>query len=189
MGSDPADAPSSHPPTRHTRLVSLDFPSPTNSVASTEEVFLGYLDFFRATVAAKLDGLDESALRTSLVPSGWTPLGLVTHLTAMERRWLVWGIAGENVEDPWYDERDDRWYADPARTSAELVEQMHAMGRWTREIVAARSLDDVGAPGPRWDGHPPPTVQRVLFHVLQEYARHVGHLDIVRELADGTVGE
>jgi Protein of unknown function (DUF664) len=169
--------------------MTIDFPSPTTPVGSTDQVFLGYLDFFRATVAGKLEGLDESALRTSLVPSGWTPLEMVTHLTAMERRWLVWGIAGEPVDDPWYDERDDRWYVDPDATAAELVERMHAGGRRTREIVEARSLDDVGAPGPRWDGREPPTLQRVLFHVLQEYARHVGHLDIVRELADGSTGE
>jgi hypothetical protein len=50
-------------------------------------------------------------------------------------------------------------------------------------------LSEVGKPGPRWDGAEPATLERILFHLLQEYARHAGHLDIVRELADGRVGE
>jgi hypothetical protein len=47
----------------------------------------------------------------------------------------------------------------------------------------------VGQPGDRWDGADPATLERILFHLVQEYARHVGHLDIVRELIDGEVGE
>jgi hypothetical protein len=47
----------------------------------------------------------------------------------------------------------------------------------------------VGQPGERWDGADPPTLERILFHLLQEYARHVGHLDIVTELATGAAGE
>jgi Protein of unknown function (DUF664) len=50
-------------------------------------------------------------------------------------------------------------------------------------------VDEIGQPGERWDGEPPATLERVLFHLTQEYARHVGHLDIVCELAGGPVGE
>ena len=56
-------------------------------------------------------------------------------------------------------------------------------------VVQSHELSDVGRPGERWEGAQPPTLERVLFHLLQEYARHVGHLDVVRELADGEVGE
>jgi hypothetical protein len=59
----------------------------------------------------------------------------------------------------------------------------------TRHVVRSHGLDDIGQPGERWDGAPPPPLRRVLLHLLQEYARHVGHLDIVRELTDGSVGE
>ena len=55
--------------------------------------------------------------------------------------------------------------------------------------AASRDLDEVGQPGDRWDGADPATLERVLFHLLQEYARHVGHLDIVTELATGHAGE
>jgi len=56
-------------------------------------------------------------------------------------------------------------------------------------VVQSYELSDIGRPSERWDGAPPPTLERVLFHLFQEYARHVGHLDVVRELVDGEVGE
>jgi hypothetical protein len=59
----------------------------------------------------------------------------------------------------------------------------------TRAIVESHDLDDAGKPGDRWDGADPATLERVLFHLLQEYARHLGHLDVVVELATGQSGE
>jgi hypothetical protein len=56
-------------------------------------------------------------------------------------------------------------------------------------MLQAHALTDVGQPGPRWEGQPPPTLERVLLHLVQEYARHLGHLDIVVELAGGPTGE
>jgi hypothetical protein len=55
--------------------------------------------------------------------------------------------------------------------------------------VTEHDLDEVGQPGDRWDGAKPPTLERVLFHLLQEYARHVGQLDVVSEISGGPVGE
>lgn len=167
----------------------MDFPSPTNPRADRREVLLEYLDFYRSVVRDKVDGLDEAALRTTQLPSGWTPIELVTHLVNVERRWLVWGFEGVDVGDPWADERDDRWYADPGRSVVELLEALDAGGRHTRDVVLAHTLDDVGAPSARWDGRAPPRLERVLLHLVQEFARHAGHLDIVRELADGRTGE
>ncbi len=169
--------------------MTVPFPSPTIPVASRAEVFLGYLDYFRATLLAKLDGLPETELRGSRLPSGWTPLELLKHVTNVERRWLEWGFEGADVEDPWADRRGDRWYVDPAESLDDLVTAFHARAGATRAIVARHDLTEVGRPSERWDGEDPPTLERVLFHLLQEYARHVGHLDIVRELIDGTTGE
>jgi uncharacterized damage-inducible protein DinB len=165
------------------------FPSPTEPDGTTADVFLRYLDFFRATVVQKLRGLDETQLRTTSVPSGWTPLELLKHLVAMEQRWLVWGFAGQDVGDAWFDRRDHRWFVGEDETVADLVARLDSGGRRTRQLVQSHALSDVGEPGPRWDGKDPATLERVLFHVLQEYARHVGHLDIVRELTDGSTGE
>ena len=74
-------------------------------------------------------------------------------------------------------------------TLAGLVAALNAQAGRTRAIVGAHDLADTGQPGERWDGADPPSLERVLFHLLQEYARHVGQLDIVTELAGGPVGE
>jgi len=169
--------------------MTLPFPSPTVPISSRAEVFLGYLDYYRSVIVAKVDGLDDQTLRQSRLPSGWTPIELVKHLAYVEVRWFVWGFEGEDVDDPWGDNRDGRWYVGDDETLPELVQQLLTGGERTRAIVEAHDLADVGAPGERWDGKPAATLERVLFHVLQEYARHAGHLDIVRELTDGAVGE
>jgi uncharacterized damage-inducible protein DinB len=165
------------------------FPSPTQAVASRAEVFLRYLDFFRDVVVAKVSGLPESDLRGSRVPSGWTLLELVRHLRYVERRWLEWGFEGHDVPDPWGDRREDRWYVAPEEAAGLVIAELVAQGERTRAIIQAHDLDEVGAPGPRWDGEPPATLERVLFHLVQEYARHAGQLDVVRELVDGEIGE
>jgi hypothetical protein len=169
--------------------VTVPFPEPTDPRASRAEVFLGYLEYFRSVVVGRLDGLPDDELRTSRLPSGWTPLELLEHLIHVERRWLVWGFEGEPVPDPWADRRDGRWYVPPGETLPDLVAALADQAERTRAIVEAHDLADVGQPGERWRGAPPATLERVLFHLLQEYARHAGHLDIVRELIDGRTGE
>jgi uncharacterized damage-inducible protein DinB len=169
--------------------MTVPFPEPTEPAASRAEVFLRYLDFFRDRVVNKLSGLPPDALRTSRLLSGWAPIELIKHLTYVEMRWLEWGFEGQDRADPWGDRRDGRWYVGPDETLDELEAALLAQAARTREIVASRDLDDVGQPGDRWDGAEPPTLERVLFHLLQEYARHVGQLDIVAEIAGGPVGE
>jgi uncharacterized damage-inducible protein DinB len=165
------------------------FPSPTLPVASRAEVFTGYLDYFRSRLVSKLRSLPEEELRSSRLPSGWPPIALIRHLRYVERRWLEWGFSGVPVTDPWGDERDGRWYVGPGETLDDLVAQLDDQASRTRAVVAEHDLADVGQPGERWDGAPPATLERVLFHLLQEYARHVGQLDVVAELAGGETGE
>ncbi|MFY9926511.1 MAG: DinB family protein [Streptosporangiaceae bacterium] len=165
------------------------FPSPTVPAGSRAEVFLRYLDFFRSRVAAKVAALPDAELRRSRLPSGWTPLELVKHLRHVERRWLEWGFEGRDLADPWADTRDGRWAVAPDETAASLLAGLHEQAGRTRAIVQAHDLAEVGQPGERWDGADPASLERVLFHLLQEYARHVGHLDVVAELATSTTGE
>lgn len=167
----------------------IEFPSPTLPVGSRTQVLLGYLRYYRAVLLAKLDGLPDQALRSSLLPSGWSPLELLKHLTYVELRWLDWGFAGQRFDAPWGDHEDDRWHVGPDETAEGLVAALQARARRTEEIATAHPLDAVGAPGERWDGAPPATLERVLLHVMNEYARHLGHLDVVRELLDGRTGE
>ena len=169
--------------------MSIPFPEPTTPAASRAEVLLRYLDYFRSVVLAKVGSLEEPAQRTSHLPSGWTPLELVKHLTFVERRWLVWGFEGQALDDPWGDSLGGRWALGADESTAEVLSAMADQAAVTRGVVQRHDLDAVGQPGDRWDGAEPATLERVLLHLLQEYARHAGHLDVVRELVDGTVGE
>ena len=166
-----------------------EFPSPTHPATSRSEVFLRYLDYFRAVLVDKVADLPEHELRTSRLPSGWSPVELVRHLTYVERRWLVWGFEGRDVPDPWGDSRDGRWYVGTDVTLRELLGELDTQAEETRRVVESHDLAETGAPGERWDGEEPATLERVLFHLVQEYARHAGHLDVVRELVDGRTGE
>ena len=169
--------------------MSVPFPEPTAPVATRAEVFLGYLDYFRDRLVSKLQSLPEGELRRSRLPSGWTPIELLKHLRYVELRWLEWGFEGRDVGDPWADRRDDRWYVAPDETLAALVAELAEQAGRTRAIVASHDLADIGLPGERWDGADPASLERILFHLLQEYARHTGHLDIVTELATSQTGE
>ena len=169
--------------------MAAEFPEPTAPRDSRAETLLGYLDFFRARVAEKIAELPVAEATGSQLPSAWTPVELAWHLRCMERRWLVWGFLGEAVADPWADHVDDRWSVPDGTSVAGVLDALHAQGERTREVVAAHELDEIGAPGPRWDGAAPASLERVLLHVLQEYARHLGQLDVVVELAGGPTGE
>lgn len=163
-----------------------DFPAPTAPRATRADVLLGYLDFFRGRVLAKVESLPVADRDRSVVGSGWTARQLVWHLANVERRWLEWGFEGADVNDPWADQTDGRW-AVPA--GLEPLDALQARGLRTGDIVGRHRLEEVGAPGPRWDGAPPATLERVLLHLMQEYARHLGHLDVVLELMTEAVGE
>jgi uncharacterized damage-inducible protein DinB len=169
--------------------MSVPFPEPTTTVATRAGVFLGYLDYFRSQLVGKLEALPGAELRRSRLPSGWTPAELLKHLTYVELRWLEWGFEGRDVGDPWADGRDGRWHVAASETLDELVGALRAQAARSRAVVESHDLADIGQPGERWEGADPPSLERILFHLLQEYARHVGHLDIVSELAGGRTGE
>ncbi len=170
-------------------MPSVPFPEPTTPVSAPAAVFLGYLDYFRYQLVSKLQALPRSELRRSRLPSGWTPIELLNHLSHVEMRWLEWGFEGRDVADPWADSQDGRWHVAAGRDLEELVTALQAQAARTRAIVESHDLADIGQPGDRWDGADPPSLERILFHLLQEYARHIGHLDIASELAGGETGE
>ena len=169
--------------------MSEPFPEATMLLASRREVFLCYLDYFRSQVAAKVESLPAADLRHSRLPSGWTPLELVKHLGYVELRWLEWGFEGRDVGDPWGDSVNGRWSVGPDETRETLLAGLREQAHRSRAVIEAHDLGEVGHPGERWAGADPATLERVLFHLLQEYARHLGHLDIVTELAGAPSGE
>ena len=167
----------------------MPFPEPTAPAGSRAEVFLRYLDYFRSRLAAKLESLPAAELARSRLASGWTPLELAKHLRYVELRWLEWGFEGRAFADPWADNKDGRWHVGPEETLSSLLADLDDQDGRTRAIVESHDLDEIGRPGDRWGAADPATLERVLFHLLQEYARHLGQLDIVVELATGQIGE
>lgn len=170
-------------------MTTTEFPEPA-STPDLRGLLLDYLDFFRGVLSDKLEGLTDRELRTSVVLSGWTPAGLVNHLANVERRWLLWGFLGEPVDDPWRDSAANGGWLTPEASIADLAELLDAAAAQTRSIVEAHELTDTASVGGRFaDEAAAPQLQWILLHLVQEYARHLGHLDIARELIDGRTGE
>lgn len=166
----------------------MKLPEPGESTSGAS-LFATYLDYFRSEIRRKTSDLDASSLTISRLPSGWTAAELVAHLVHMERRWFVWGFLGEQVDSPWGDQgADGRWTT--KTPVGELLDALDSGGERTREILETHPLATPAAVGGRFTSdEPAPTLLAIAFHVLQEYARHTGHLDVVRELTDGTTGE
>ncbi|WP_027343498.1 DinB family protein [Hamadaea tsunoensis] len=164
---------------------------PPKHLADPAELFEAYLDFYRQVILRKLEGLSEEELRGSRLPSGWTPLGLLWHLRCMERRWYEWGFAGRPFDDPWADHGpEDSWAIPADMSSTQVFAAYAAQPARSHLAIAGADLADTAALGGRFaTAAEAPTLAWIHFHVLQEYARHAGHLDIARELADGAVGE
>ncbi len=151
-------------------------------------LFSAYLDFYREKAVEKVLALPPEQQVASVLPSGWTPVQLLHHLVFMEQRWFVWGFLAEPVADPRGDEVDDRWAVPEDRDVATVVEMIRAVGERTRDVLRRHRLEEIAATGGRFTVDPP-SLAWICFHVLQEYARHVGHLDVAVELAGGPLGE
>ncbi|MBW8487167.1 DinB family protein [Actinomadura parmotrematis] len=165
-------------------------PEPPPATADPAVLLDLQIDRYRRILVAKLEGLTDEQLRSSILPSGWTPLELLKHLAYVEIRWLRWGFLAEDLDDPWGDRRDDRWYVAPEETLADLTALLRATAARSREIAAGTPLDRTAPLGGRFAlPVEAPTLGWILVHLLQEYARHVGQLDVVRELLDGATGE
>ncbi len=157
-------------------------PEPSDFIESPSEVFVRYLDYFRERIIEGVEELPEDELTRSRLASGWTPLQLLKHLRYVELRWLEWGFEGADVAEPWGDGKGDHWFVEESETRHELVAALKDQGARSRSIIESSDLTTIGPPGPRWDGAAPPTLERILLHLLQEYANHLGHLEIVCEL-------
>jgi uncharacterized damage-inducible protein DinB len=154
------------------------------------ELLLGQLAYYRATVLTKLDGLSDEDLRTSRLPSGWSPLELLKHLVFVERRWMQYGFEAEDVPQPFGDDDPDtkRWFVTEDDDVAGLAAWWDEIATRTETVVRASDLTERGRLGGRFTTEAP-TLGWILAHLVQESARHVGQLDIVRELIDGETGE
>jgi hypothetical protein len=167
----------------------VTYPGATGPVADRREYYVVLLDYCRAAAISRVGALSAGDQVSSTLVSGWTPLSLLKHLAFVEMRWLEWGFDGVAVESPFADRLGDQFVATSDESFVVLADALMTRGAMSRRIVTAHDLDEIGQPSERWDGEPPPTLERVLQHLAYEYARHLGHLDIVVEMATGTTGE
>jgi uncharacterized damage-inducible protein DinB len=155
-------------------------------VGDERELLRAYLDFQRETLALKCAGLsDDDLRRRSAPPSALSLIGLVRHLAEVERSWFRRVLDGQDVPFLWG--QDHQAAHDVADAAPE-----EAFARWQAEIAIARdieaaapSLDVTGVDRRSGDEY---SLRRILVHLVQEYARHNGHADLLRERIDGATG-
>jgi uncharacterized damage-inducible protein DinB len=144
------------------------------------------LDRHRDAILWKLEGVSDEDLRRPLVRSGTSLLGLVKHLAAVEYGWFCDTFGRPTEPLPFDDDDPD---ADLRIEGDETTADILAFYERAR-ATADRSIDEIGIEetGTAWFGEPV-TMRWVLIHMVEETARHAGHVDILRELIDGTVGD
>ena len=174
-----------------TAAVTTERRDPPHS-APERDMLLAWLEYHRATLAIKCEGLTPDGMRHPAVPpSPLTLLGLIRHMTEVERSWFRRRMAGEAAPPLYYsDDNPDGDFDDAG--SADAVEGMarwHAECEHSRKVVAgSASLDDMQR-GETVAGREPVSLRWVLIHMIEEYARHNGHADLLRERIDGATGE
>jgi|tagenome__1003787_1003787.scaffolds.fasta_scaffold20899732_2 hypothetical protein len=149
-----------------------------------------WLDFHRATVHVKCAGLTAEQARRAPLPASpvMTPIGLVSHLYWVERNWFERILTGVEVDLPWLDRPDEdaEFEVAPDETLAGMLAKYAGQCGKSRALAASRDLDAVGH-------HPVVDVdislRWIMLHMIEETARHNGHLDAMRELIDGVRGE
>ena len=164
--------------------------------ADEVSTLIGFLDFQRATLAWKFDGVDAPGLTTTVAASSMTLAGLLKHMAYVEYLWFSRWLDGQDPLPPW-DVVD--WAAEPdwewTSSAQDSPEQLLAL--WTGWVENSRLLLAAALPNgglgqltPRsWPDGRSPSLRWILCHMIEEYARHNGHADLIRESVDGRTGE
>lgn len=152
-----------------------------------------FLDYYREVMRRKVIGLDSAALNKTVAASSLTLGGIIKHLSLVEEQWFVEDILGQELSEPWasIDWQADRdWdFESASADTPDYLLTLHAEAcEQSRQILAG--IDDldtlvarVPSSGDRFN------VRWVLIHMIEEYARHVGHADLIRESIDGATGD
>ncbi len=157
---------------------------------------LGFLDFHRATLAWKCEGLDAAGLNATVVKSSMTLGGMLKHLAFVEEIWFSRRLHDREIGPPWSEvdwDADEDW--DWHSAAEDTPEQLRALWQNTveksraevAEALAAGGLDQPARRGMSDGRHP--SLRWILVHMVEEYARHNGHADLIRESIDGATGE
>jgi uncharacterized damage-inducible protein DinB len=160
---------------------------------SEQDTLIGFLDYQRATLEWKCRGLDDDQLRTTLHPTAITLAGLLKHLARVEDYWFGEVVAEQPTLEPW---AGMPWAAEWQNHAAHTGEELRAL--WAGRVASSRQVvatalsagdDGLGGTHPAWEGQGRPSLRWVLTHMIEEYARHNGHADLLRESIDGETGE
>ncbi|GGW38340.1 hypothetical protein GCM10010381_24010 [Streptomyces xantholiticus] len=164
-------------------------PEPSTTAAE-RDMLEGFLDYHRETLLMKCAGLDDEQLRRAvLAPSELTLMGLIRHLAEVERYWFREVMEGQELPDLYSTERDrdGDFHVTDGDTWAQAHETWLAEVAEARKISAGHGLDDVSVSRSRHaEGF---SLRWILTHMIEEYARHNGHADLLREHIDGVTGE
>ena len=157
---------------------------------------LGALDRLRATFRWKADALDAAALNATIAASALTIGGLLKHLAAVEDFTMTRKLRGEDMGEPWtsfgYDGSNDWEFSSAAQDSPE---ELYALYDGAVERTRSRIMDALASGGLDQPAHAASdegehaSLRRLLFDLVEEYGRHTGHADLIREAIDGRVGE
>lgn len=165
--------------------------------ASESETLLAFLDYFRATVRLKAVGLTREQLNQTLPPSSITLGGLLKHLAYVEDWWIGQVMTGNEESEPWASvdwaaDGDWDWHS----ATSDSVEEL--LGLYDASLAASRQrlgemmpsgLDQLSVLTSHREAGQRFSLRWVLVHLIEEYARHAGHADLVRESIDGEVGD
>lgn len=164
--------------------------------AGEADTLLGFLEFLRATFRWKCEGVDAAGLRATVAASSMTLGGLMKHISWVEDYWFSRRLHGNEPAEPWRSvdweaDRDWEWHSAAGDTPEQLfalwnesVERSHAL---TAAALADGTLDRMAAQP--WSDGSLPSLRWILVHMIEEYARHNGHADLLREAVDGQFGE
>lgn len=166
-------------------------PQPTNPVSTPAETLIRYLGEARAGMLAKLEGLDERALRWPHTMTGANLLGIVKHCASIELGYLgdCFGRP-TGILLPWFDddaEPNADFFCTPDESADDIRALLHAAAESSTATLRELPLEAEGRV-PWWVGRERVTLHQVSVHLLTDLARHAGHMDIVREMIDGNVG-
>ena len=170
-------------------------PEPPPS-AGELDTLLGYLEFQRATLEWKTRGLDSAGLNLRIAKSSMTLGGILKHMAWVEDHWFSYFLHDRPRSEPW---RSVDWSADRnwewTSAAQDSADELRAL--WTSSVEASRR--DLGAALANsgldqlakrtWSNGESPSLRWIMLHMIEEYARHNGHADLLREAIDGQVGE
>ena len=159
------------------------------STRGERECLVGYLEHYRTTLELKCEGLSAEQMATrSVPPSTLSPLGLVRHMARVEQSWFRRVIEGRTDIARLFQDEDGGFELDVAAVDDEFVAEAWAL--WRDEVAYARGVIERTELDALVDVHGDPTeVRDIVVHMIEEYARHCGHLDLLRECIDGRTGQ